>query len=175
MSAPTARYRPCVGVMLLNAQGLAFVGRRRAKGAFDVVGPPYLWQMPQGGIDEGETPFEAALRELYEETNVKSVTLLGEAPRWLSYDLPPEANRRWSGKFIGQTQRWFALRFMGAESEINIERPAGGAHKPEFDAWRWEQPAALPGLIVPFKRHVYEEVVREFAPYAGAIRHFPKE
>ena len=165
MSAPLAGYRPCVGVMLLNAQGRAFIGRRRAKGDFDIVSPPYLWQMPQGGIDAGETPYEAALRELYEETNVKSVSLLVEAPRWLSYDLPPEAKKRWSGKFVGQTQRWFALRFTGDESEIDIDRPAGGAHKPEFDAWRWESPAALPGLIVPFKRQVYEDVVAAFASY----------
>jgi putative (di)nucleoside polyphosphate hydrolase len=167
MNAPQAGYRPCVGVMLFNARGQAFIGRRRSKGAFDVVSPPHLWQMPQGGIDAGETPFEAALRELYEETNVKSVSLLAEAPRWLCYDLPPEAKKRWSGKYVGQAQRWFAMRFMGEESEIDIERPAGGAHKPEFDAWRWETPSALPGLIVPFKRQVYEDVVREFAAFAA--------
>jgi len=161
-------YRPCVGVMLLNAEGFAFIGRRRAKGDFDQTRRPYLWQMPQGGIDEGETPYEAALRELYEETNVSSVTLLAEAPNWLNYDLPSDAGKRWSGKYIGQTQRWFALRFTGEENEIDIRAPAGGAHKPEFDAWRWERPAALPDLIVPFKRRVYEEVVKEFNPYLVA-------
>lgn len=158
-------YRPCVGVMLLNAEGFAFIGRRRAKGAFDDTRHPYLWQMPQGGIDEGETPYEAALRELYEETNISSVTLLAEAPNWLSYDLPSDGKNRWSGKYVGQTQRWFALRFTGDEKEIDILAPGGGVHKPEFDAWRWERPAALPDLIVPFKRHVYEEVVKEFDPY----------
>ncbi len=161
-------YRPCVGVMLLNAQGLAFVGRRRGKGAFDQTQPPYLWQMPQGGIDEGETPYEAALRELYEETNVASVALLAEAPNWLSYDLPKNAKNRWSGRYIGQTQRWFAMRFTGDEGEIDIRAPGGGAHKPEFDAWRWEKASALASLIVPFKRQVYEEVVKEFAPFAAA-------
>jgi putative (di)nucleoside polyphosphate hydrolase len=161
-------YRPCVGVLLLNAQGLAFIGRRRAKGAHDRTRPPYLWQMPQGGIDEGETPYEAALRELYEETNVSSVALLAEASDWLCYDLPKDSNNRWSGRFIGQTQRWFALRFTGQEDEIDIHAPGGGVHKPEFDAWRWEKLTTLPELIVPFKRTVYEQVVKEFAPLAEA-------
>ena len=156
-------YRPCVGVMLLNEQGLAFVGRRRSKGSHDVVSPRHEWQMPQGGIDEGEEPLAAALRELYEETNVSSVSLLAESSQWYSYDLPPEATKRWKGVYCGQTQKWFALRFTGDESEIDIERPAGGAHKPEFDAWRWERIALLPQLIVPFKRTVYEQVVRDFA------------
>ncbi len=167
MRAPKERYRPCVGVMLLNADGLAFVGKRRCKGAFDSVSPPFLWQMPQGGIDPGEKPYEAALRELYEETNVRSVSLLGEAPRWLSYNLPEEANKRWSGRYLGQTQRWFALRFVGDDSEIDIHKPGGGRHKPEFDDWRWEEMAKLPELIVSFKRAVYEEVVKTFAPYAA--------
>lgn len=163
MAATHDRYRPCVGVMLLNHDGRAFIGKRRGKGTFDLVSPPFLWQMPQGGIDPGEAPYEAALRELYEETNVSSVRLLAEAPRWLSYDLPVEANKRWSGKYLGQTQRWFALRFTGDDSEIDIHAPAGGRHKPEFDDWRWEDPAKLPELIVPFKRAVYEEVVKAFA------------
>jgi putative (di)nucleoside polyphosphate hydrolase len=165
MTAQT--YRPCVGVMLLNRQGLAFVGRRRSKGAHDVVLGRYEWQMPQGGIDEGEAPLAAALRELYEETNVTSVTPLAESSGWYSYDLPQEATKRWKGKYCGQTQKWFAVRFTGDESEIDIERPAGGAHRPEFDAWRWERIEALPELIVPFKRTVYEQVVRDFA-YLGA-------
>ncbi len=160
-----ARYRPCVGVMLLNDSGEAFIGRRRPKGAYDLVSARFEWQMPQGGVDEGEKPIEAALRELYEETNVRSAVVLGEIESWLSYDLPPEAGRRWKGEYIGQTQKWFAMRFTGDESEIDIANPAGGAHQPEFDAWRWEKPARLPQLIVPFKRHVYEQVVREFLPF----------
>ncbi len=167
MTAPDPRYRPCVGVALLNRDGLVFIGRRRGKGDFDIVAAPYLWQMPQGGIDEGETPHQAALRELHEETNVSSVTLLAEAPNWLSYDLPPEANKRWSGKYVGQTQRWFAMRFEGRDDEIDIHAPAGGAHKPEFDEWRWEKLSSLPELIVPFKRPVYEELAQVFAPYAA--------
>jgi len=164
--SPDSRYRPCVGVTLINKEGLVFVGHRCAKGAFDQVAAPWLWQMPQGGIDEGEKPFDAALRELYEETNVSSVEFLAETPGWLSYDLPPEAKKSWSGKYIGQTQRWFALRFTGDDSEIDIHAPGGGKHKPEFDEWRWEKLSALPDLIVPFKREVYLNVVDAFTPFA---------
>lgn len=160
-------YRPCVGVMLFNRQGLVLVGRRRPKGLRDEVDPRREWQMPQGGIDKGETPFEAAVRELHEETNVRSVLLLAESAGWYSYDLPPEATKRWKGKYIGQTQKWFAFRFTGEESEIDIEHPGDGAHTPEFNAWRWEPAENLPGLIVPFKREVYEQVVREFAHLAA--------
>jgi len=167
MTPPDSRYRPCVGVTLINAQGLVFIGHRKSKGDFDLVSDPHLWQMPQGGIDEGETPFEAALRELHEETNVKSVEFLAEAPLWLSYDLPPDAKKRWSGKFIGQTQRWFALRFLGRDSEIDIHAPGGGGHKPEFDDWRWEKLSNLPDLIVPFKRQVYLDVVEAFRLFAA--------
>lgn len=167
MSAHDPRYRPCVGVVLINQAGLVFVGHRKAKGVFDNVAEPFMWQMPQGGIDEGEKPFDAALRELYEETNVSSVEFLAEAPMWLSYDLPPDAKKRWSGKYIGQTQRWFALRFLGQDDEIDIHAPAGGAHKPEFDQWRWEKLANLPDLIVPFKRQVYLDVVEAFKPFAA--------
>lgn len=156
-------YRPCVGVMLLNRSGLAFIGRRRPKGPHDRSRAQFEWQMPQGGVDEGETPKAAALRELYEETNVRNVEVIGEIADWLNYDLPPEALGRWRGKYIGQTQKWFAARFVGEESEIDIARPAQGAHAPEFDEWRWEQPSRLPELIVPFKRQVYERVVQEFA------------
>ena len=159
----SGRYRPCVGVMLLNASGQAFIGRRRPKGSHDRVDAQHEWQMPQGGIDHGEAPYEAALRELWEETNVRSVEILAEIEPWLSYDLPPGAGGRWEGKYVGQTQKWFALRFTGHETEIDIHRPADGAHKPEFDSWRWEKPARLPDLIVPFKRKVYERVVAEFS------------
>jgi putative (di)nucleoside polyphosphate hydrolase len=155
-------YRPCVGIMLLNRQGLVFVGRRRGKRADPDISE-FEWQMPQGGIDEGERPFDAALRELREETNVTSVALLGEARDWYSYDLPPAATKRWKGRYRGQTQKWFALRFTGQEGEIDIESPGGGLHPPEFDAWRWERPELLPELIVPFKRDVYERVLRDFA------------
>jgi putative (di)nucleoside polyphosphate hydrolase len=158
----TKLYRPCVGVMLLNREGLAFIGRRKPK-EHDAARPPFSWQMPQGGIDHGETPYDAAVRELYEETNVRSIAPLAEASLWLSYDLPPESSMRWSGKYAGQTQKWFAFRFTGTDDEIDIHNPASGAHEPEFDAWRWEKPALLPETIVPFKREVYEAVLTEFA------------
>ena len=160
-------YRPCVGVMLLNAQGLVFVGRRKNKRQPEHVAPGHEWQMPQGGIDPGEDPYAAALRELREETNVHSVSLLGEAPDWYSYDLPTDvAKKSWRGGYRGQTQKWFALRFTGPESEIDIHDPGPG-HKPEFDAWRWESVDRLVDMIIPFKRHVYEQVVKAFAPLAG--------
>jgi putative (di)nucleoside polyphosphate hydrolase len=119
--------------------------------------------MPQGGVDKGEDAYAAALRELAEETNVTSVTRLAEASDWFAYDLPDDiAKEAWKGRYCGQTQKWFALRFTGDEREIDIEHPAGG-HRPEFDAWRWVPMADLPGLIIPFKRPVYERVVAEFS------------
>ncbi len=167
MSAPPAGYRPCVGIALFSASGDVFVGRRANKKLKEHVAPGHEWQMPQGGIDEGEDPREAAFRELFEETNVRSATLLMEAPGWLSYDLPEDiAKQSWKGVWRGQAQKWFALRFDGPDSEIDVARPGGGAHKPEFDAWRWAPLAEAPSLIIPFKRPVYEEVVRLFAPLA---------
>ncbi|MBH0238065.1 RNA pyrophosphohydrolase [Methylobrevis albus] len=162
-------YRPCVGIMLLSRDGRAFVGqRRRQEGSTQPIDPDDAWQMPQGGIDEGEDPLAAAKRELYEETNVSSVSLIAEAPDWYAYDLPPDLVRKsWKGRWRGQTQKWFAFRFEGDESEIDIDRPAGGAHKPEFGAWRWETLDRLPGLIVAFKRPVYEQVVAAFAHLAA--------
>ena len=154
-------YRPCVGTMVLNAQGRVFVGRR-------IEGPEHVdlthvWQMPQGGIDEGEDPWPAALRELHEETNIRSVERLGEIPEWLDYDLPPEvAKQAWKGRYRGQTQKWYALRFTGPESEIDIHTPGGGAHEPEFVEWRWEPMANVPDLVIPFKRAVYQRVVDAF-------------
>jgi putative (di)nucleoside polyphosphate hydrolase len=157
-------YRPCVGTAVINRAGLVFIGRR-------VDGPEHVdathvWQMPQGGIDAGEDPWKAALRELHEETNIRSVERLGEIPGWLTYDIPREiVGQAWKGKYRGQKQRWFALRFTGDESEIDIANPGGG-HDPEFAEWRWEPMRNLPGLIVPFKRTVYERVAKEFARFA---------
>jgi putative (di)nucleoside polyphosphate hydrolase len=158
-------YRACVGIALINRDGLVFIGRRRAERA-DEVAETYAWQMPQGGIDRGETPHQAAVRELYEETGVRSASLLAEAPDWYAYDLPDVvAGRAWKGRYRGQTQKWFAFRFEGAEEEIDIAHPGG--HRPEFDAWRWERLDRLPALIIPFKRPVYDRVVAAFRHLAA--------
>jgi putative (di)nucleoside polyphosphate hydrolase len=158
----TLPYRPCVGIMLLNREGRAFVGRR-SEGANAPEGEGNWWQMPQGGLDEGEEPEEAARRELFEETGVRSISFIARAKDWLRYDLPDELiGVAWEGRFRGQKQMWFAARFEGPESEIDlVPRPD---HEPEFDAWQWVTVGELPSLIVPFKRAVYERVVEEFAP-----------
>jgi putative (di)nucleoside polyphosphate hydrolase len=158
-------YRPCAGVTVLNAQGLVFVGRRSS--GPEHIDATHVWQMPQGGIDPDEDPYKAALRELYEETNIKSVAKLGEIAEWLAYDIPREiVGEAWGGKYRGQTQKWYALRFTGNDSEIDIASPGGGHHKPEFIAWRWVAMRELPDLVVPFKRPTYERVVKDFARFA---------
>ena len=157
-------YRPCVGLMVINQAGRVFIGRRTD--GPEHVDRTHVWQMPQGGIDAGEDPWPAALRELHEETSIKSVEKLGEVEEWLTYDIPPNiVGQAWKGKYRGQKQKWYAVRFMGSEGEINVLRPAGG-HKPEFIEWRWEPMRNLPSLIIPFKRPVYERVVKEFARFA---------
>ena len=160
----TLPYRPCVGVVVFNRTGRVFIGKRRD--GPEHVDATHSWQMPQGGVDPGEAPWPAALRELYEETNIKSVELLGEVKGWLRYDIPKEiGSKAWRGKYRGQKQKWYALRFTGKDSEIDIANPAGG-HDPEFIDWRWEPMQNVPELIVPFKRKVYERVVAEFAKFA---------
>lgn len=166
LKAEDLPYRPCVGVMVLNRAGLVWAGHRMAVGNSEYDGSPQRWQMPQGGIDKGEDPLKAAYRELYEETGMRTVSLLAEAPGWINYDLPEHLiGIGLKGKYRGQTQRWYAFRFEGEESEIAINPPPGG-HDPEFDAWEWKPMRELPELIVPFKRKVYEEVVAAFAPLA---------
>src|SRR5262245_36433151 len=154
-------YRPCVGMMVLNKEGRVFIGRRL--GGPEHTDDDHVWQMPQGGVDEGEDLYRAALRELAEETSIHSVTKIGELDEWLSYDIPSNiVGKAWKGKYRGQKQWWFAFRFTGNEKEINILHPVGG-HKPEFVEWRWEPIKNLPSLIIPFKRPVYERVVKEFS------------
>lgn len=156
-------YRACVGVMLLNRSGLVWVGHRPDQP--DEEGAGSWWQMPQGGIDGGEDPKTAAIRELLEETGVSSAQLIAEAPEWYYYDLPPHLiGKSWGGRFRGQKQRWFALRFFGDDREVDLA-PFG--HKPEFDSWRWASMDELEKLIVPFKRKVYREVIREFRHLAA--------
>lgn len=155
-------YRPCVGVMVLNRDGLVWVGRRIPEPDGEMEGQSKLWQMPQGGIDEGEEPQSAALRELYEETGIKSVSLIDQTPGWIYYDLPAHlVGVALKGKYRGQKQKWFAYRFEGDESEIAINPPPGG-HMAEFDCWEWKPMQELPELIVPFKRKVYDAVVAAF-------------
>jgi putative (di)nucleoside polyphosphate hydrolase len=160
-------YRPCVGLTVINRAGLVFIGRR-ASGP-EHIDETHVWQMPQGGIDDGEDPWPAALRELYEETNIRSVERLGAIDDWLTYDIPREiVGQAWGGKYRGQSQKWFALRFIGEDREIDIATPGGGVHEPEFIAWKWEPMKNLPDLVVPFKRATYERVVREFSRFANA-------
>ncbi len=149
-------YRQCVGVMLFNSSGLVFVGDRIDTEAEN-------WQMPQGGVDDGEAPREAALRELEEETGTGNAVIIAESAHWINYDLPQELSERvWGGRYRGQTQRWFAMRFKGVDSDIRLDR-----HKPEFSDWRWVPVRDLSALIIPFKRAVYAEIVREFGHLAG--------
>ncbi len=150
------RYRPNVGLAMFSSIGHVFLGRRvNSRG-------PFQWQMPQGGIDAGESPVEAALRELDEEIGVpaKLVTVLEETEDWIYYDFPPELKRRLPGPYLGQRQKWFALRFRGSDSDIRLDK-----HTPEFDAWRWAPLGETPAQVIPFKRPVYDEVARRFAPW----------
>lgn len=145
-------YRRCVGVLLLNSDGEVFVGNR-----IDTEGDD--WQMPQGGIDEGESPQDAALRELEEEVGTDKAEIIAESSDWFSYDLPEPISRKvWGGRYRGQSQRWFAMRFTGSDDEIRLDR-----HKQEFSEWSWVPMSRLVDMITPFKQDVYRQVVREFA------------
>jgi len=152
-------YRPCVGIMLIDRGGRVFVAQR-------INTPGEAWQMPQGGIDEGESPRRAALRELHEEIGTDKAEVLAESRNWWRYDLPAElVPRRWGGRYRGQEQKWFALRFLGTDADIDI-----ATEVPEFRAWRWAELAELADIIVPFKRHIYREIIAEFGHLAEAAR-----
>ncbi len=149
-------YRPCVGLMLMNAEGKIFVGQRNDRHA-------EAWQMPQGGVDKGENPRDAALRELWEETGVTAdlVQVVAETPGWLPYDLPHDiVPKIWKGRYRGQEQKWFLLRFTGRDDQIDIQ-----TEHPEFTRWKWQEPGNLINEIVPFKREVYQQVVAAFAEH----------
>jgi len=164
MGSDAPAYRPCVGIMVLNRAGKVWIGRRFDAPA-EPEGPGTWWQMPQGGIDASEEPAAAALRELEEETGLHSVTLIAESACWYIYELPASLRPgAWSGRYRGQTQKWFAARFTGGDDEVALVRPG---HKPEFDTWRWAEIGELIDLVVPFKREVYAQVVAEFAALAA--------
>ena len=165
-------YRDRVGVAVFNADGRVFVGRRMPEDDPEHTSETQSpWQMPQGGIDKDEEPLDAAYRELFEETSIRSVELITEIDDWIYYDLPDAAlGIALKGKYRGQRQRWFAFRFTGPDSEIDVLKPGGGAHPAEFDKWRWEELEKLPDLIVPFKRDAYLQVVAGFAKVPAGIR-----
>lgn len=145
-------YRPCVGIVLINHNNHVLVGQR-------LDNMVEAWQMPQGGIEDGETPIEAGFREMGEEIGTNKADFIAEHPAWLNYDIPLEiANRLWQGKYRGQSQKWLAFRFTGTDDDINI-----ATAEPEFKTWKWAEPAELPNLVVPFKRDVYQGILDEFA------------
>lgn len=156
--AVLAQYRPNAGIVLFNRDGLTWIGRR-----FQEAGP-WTWQWPQGGMDAGEDPLEAAYRELYEETGVRAdqVAPLGAVEGWLAYDFPPEVLALRKKNWKGQRQRWFAFRFLGTDADFDLT----AVPPQEFETFRWERLERVPELIIPWKRTVYEEVVRAFAPFA---------
>lgn len=151
-------YRPAAGIMLINAERQVWVGQR-------IDSTQEAWQMPQGGLDEGEDPVEGALRELEEETGIvrELVEIVAQSREELLYDLPEDLiGRLWKGRYRGQRQRWFLARFLGTDADVVLETA-----EPEFRAWQWVEPATLPDLIVPFKRALYEAVLAEFRPHLG--------
>jgi putative (di)nucleoside polyphosphate hydrolase len=152
-------YRRGVGVMLVNADGLVLVAKR-------IDMPSDAWQMPQGGMDEGETPVEAAKRELFEEVGTDKAEFVAESAGWYIYDLPPELiGVIWGGRYRGQEQKWFVARFLGSDSDIDI-----ATENPEFLDWKWAEPTQLPELIVPFKKQLYRDVLAEFTPVLARLR-----
>ncbi|WP_137679398.1 RNA pyrophosphohydrolase [Aurantiacibacter suaedae] len=162
MSKPDpAQYRPCVGTMLINTEGRVFVGKRIDTKEGD------WWQMPQGGVDEGEDLDQAMLRELHEETGLTAdkVAIVARMEEELFYDLPDELKGKlWKGRYVGQRQRWYCVRLTGSEADIDLE-----AHEhPEFSDWRWIEAEQLPALIIPFKKPIYEAVVAAFSDYTNA-------
>ena len=159
MTPTSLPYRSGVGLVLFNAQGLVWVGRR-------IDEKNDAWQMPQGGIDEGEAPEQAALRELEEEIGTARAEIVGETAGWLTYDLPPDlVGKVWKGRYRGQKQKWFALRFTGSDADIRID-----TEHPEFAEWRWVEFEQLTELIVPFKRDLYARVTEEFADLARRMK-----
>ena len=167
-------YRPCVGIMVLSCDGLVWAGNRAWAHSNDAEGPESWWQMPQGGVDANEDLDRAALRELAEETGIRSVSILAASRGWYVYDFPPQFVGRQRGTvYRGQRQKWFAVRFLGDDDEIDIS--AGPDALPEFTQWRWLPMGELAKLVAPFKRQVYTEVVAEFARWGASVGDSPKK
>lgn len=157
-SATTLPYRRGVGIMLINSSGLVFVAKR-------IDMPSDAWQMPQGGIDSGETPIEAAKREMLEEIGTDKGEFIAESAGWYKYELPQELiGMIWGGRYRGQEQKWFVARFTGKDTDVNID-----TEHPEFLDWKWAEPATLPELIVPFKRDLYQAIINEFTPVIAKL------
>jgi len=157
-------YRPCVGAALFNPDGLVWVGKRISRPGDNGVN---AWQMPQGGIDKGEAPEDALFRELKEETGIDAAEIIAETAGWLTYELPIHLRRiSWRGKYRGQKQKWFGLRFLGKDRDFDL----GAYGKPEFSSWRWVPLEELPDLIIPFKRDVYTQLVAEFGHLPEGVK-----
>ncbi|MDC0074546.1 RNA pyrophosphohydrolase [Alphaproteobacteria bacterium] len=149
------KYRPCVGMMLFNKDNLIFTGQR-------IDSDTSAWQMPQGGIDENETPLQAVYRELKEEIGTDNVKVICQLEKWLSYDLPDELRKKlWKGKYRGQKQKWFALKYLGEDKDINIS-----LENPEFKKWKWLNPIDLPNIAIGFKKEIYLKLLNELVPMA---------
>ena len=160
----TLPYRRGVGAALFNHQGLVWVGRRVVRPGQEIRN---YWQMPQGGIDDGEDPAVAVIRELHEETGTGKAEIIGEIDDWLSYDLPSDLlGNVWEGRYRGQAQKWFALKFIGVDADFDLSRE----EKPEFDAWQWTDLETLPDRIVPFKKKIYKRVADEFHRFSSKLK-----
>ena len=145
-------YRRCVGLVIINKDGLVFVGKR-------IDSNLNAWQMPQGGIENGESPRDAGIREMKEEIGTNNVKLIGEIDNWLNYDIPQKlSSKLWNGKYRGQTQKWLAFQFLGSDDEININ-----TEDPEFKEWKWEEHKNLVNLAVPFKKDIYKKIINKFS------------
>ena len=157
------KYRPCAGAMIINKYNQVWLGKRLIKSDNPNKNP--LWQMPQGGIDNGEKAEEAVHREVYEETGIKNITIIYESKNWYYYDIPSDIYESPKGNFVGQKQKWFLMFFSGADNEINLVPEKHMAHRQEFSEWKWEQRDKIIGQVIDFKRETYRKVLEDFKDY----------